>query len=83
MCLSAPPLCRRRLRRMCRTGGSPTGRGLHSSTSQLTVSAFCGTGGAFGVCFRGVDEVSGDIKGSLGCVFVSGTAQVELKIGRV
>ena len=30
------------------------GRGLHSSTSQLNVSAFCGIGGAFGGYLGGV-----------------------------
>ena len=31
-----------------------TGRGLHSSTSRLNVSAFCGIGGAFVGCLGGV-----------------------------
>ena len=30
------------------------GRGLHSSTCQLNVSAFCGIGGAFRGCLGGV-----------------------------
>jgi len=30
------------------------GRGLHSSTLQLNLSAFCVTGGAFRGCFGGV-----------------------------
>ena len=31
-----------------------SGRGLHSFTFQLNVSAFCGTGGAFRGCLGGV-----------------------------
>ena len=32
----------------------PPGRGLHSPTVRLNVSALCGIGGAFRVCFGGV-----------------------------
>jgi hypothetical protein len=59
----------------------PGARGLHSSIFQLNLSAFCGTGGAFGGFFlrvygkvRGYEEVSR-------VHFVSETAQVELKSG--
>jgi len=57
----------------------PTARGLHSSTIQLNVSAFCRIGGA----------LMGRLGGIRGCqgmsrvYFVSETAQVELKSGRV
>ena len=34
--------------------GVPAGRGLHSSTFQLNVSAYCGIGGAFRGCLRSV-----------------------------
>ena len=44
------------------------GRGLHSLTSQLNLSAFCGTWGAFRGCVGGVEEVSGGIRGCLGCI---------------
>ena len=44
------------------------GRGLHSSTSQLNLSAFRGIGGALRGCVRGVQEVSGGIRGYLGYV---------------
>jgi len=55
------------------------GRGLHSFTSQLNLSAFYGIGGACRGCVARV-------KGCLwcaGCVCVSDTAQVELKSERV
>ena len=35
------------------------GRGLHSSTFRLNVSALCGVGGAIRDCLGGVEEVSG------------------------
>ena len=35
----------------------PTGRGLHSFTFRLNVSAFCGIEGAFRGCLRGVHGV--------------------------
>jgi hypothetical protein len=41
------------------------GRGLHSSTFQLSLSAFCGIGGAFRGCLGGVQGVSGGIRGWL------------------
>ena len=49
------------------------GRGLHSFTLQLKLSAFCGyRGGMEAVC-----------RGCQGCACVSETAQVELRSGRV
>jgi len=39
----------------------PAFRGLHSSTSQLNVSVFCGIGGAFTGYLRGVIQVSGNL----------------------
>ena len=59
------------------------GRGLHSFTFQLNVSAFCGIGGAFRGSFRGCSGVLGGMRGCAGWVFLSETAQVELKSGRV
>jgi len=46
-----------------RRAGAPArgGRGLHSSTSQLNVSAFNGIGGALSGCLVGVCKVSGGI----------------------
>ena len=42
------------------------GRGLHSSTFQLNLSAFCGIGDAFRDCLGGVLGVRGDIRGQFG-----------------
>jgi len=39
-----------------------SGRGLHSSTFQLNVSAFCGQGVRRGVVEGGVEEVLGGIR---------------------
>ena len=69
-------------RRICQIDRSDT-RGLHSFIFQLNVSAFCGIGSAFRDCLGGVSGVSGGIRGCLRCVFVSETAQVELRSGRV
>jgi len=55
------------------------GRGLHSFTFQLNISAFHGIGGAFWGYLGGVYDVPGVLRGG----FVSQTAQVELKSGRV
>jgi hypothetical protein len=44
------------------------GRGLHSSTFRLNVSALCGIGGAFRGCLGVVYGVSGGIGGRLGCI---------------
>jgi hypothetical protein len=59
------------------------GRGLHSSTFRLNLSAFCGIRGAIRGC-QGV--VRGGIRryyGVFRVYFVSETAQVELISGRV
>jgi hypothetical protein len=64
-------------------GGGGGGRGVHSSTFRLNVSAFCETGGAIRCCFRGcVGGVMGD-QGVFRVYFVSETALVELKSGGV
>jgi hypothetical protein len=55
------------------------GSGLHSSTFQLNLSAFCGIRGARRGC---VARVKGCL-GCVGCFLVSDTAQVELRSGRV
>jgi hypothetical protein len=47
---------------------SIVGRGLHSSTFRLNVSAVCGIGGAFRCCLRGERGVSGGIRGCLGYI---------------
>jgi hypothetical protein len=47
---------------------SAMGRGSHSSTFRLNLSAFCGKGGALGGCLGGVQGVSGVIRAWLGCV---------------
>jgi hypothetical protein len=52
----------------CHPDNLPPGRGLHSSTFRLNVSAFCGLGGACRGCIRGLQEVSRDSRGCLGCV---------------
>ena len=50
------------------TWGRVRGRGLHSPTFQLNLSALCGIGGASRGCLGGVREVSGGIKGCLRCI---------------
>jgi len=45
----------------------PGCRGLHSSTFRLTVSAFCGIGGAFRDCSAGVLGVLEGIRGIRVC----------------
>ena len=62
---------------------SSMGRGLHSFTFQLKVSAFYGIRGAIRGYSWGDYEVLGSFRGCKGCVFVSETAQVELRSGRV
>jgi len=59
------------------------GRGLHSSTIRLNVSALCGIGGARRGCLGGVYRGCQGYSGVSGVYFVSETAQVELKSGRV
>ena len=44
------------------------GRGLHSSTFRLNVSAFYGMGGAFRGCGGGVQEVAGGVRGCVRCI---------------
>jgi hypothetical protein len=46
----------------------PDGRGLHSSTFRLNLSASCGIGGAFRCCLGGVWEVSRGVRACSGCV---------------
>ena len=69
-----------------------SGRGLHSSTLSLNLSAFCGIGGACRGCLAGVQGVLGGIRGCLGGVrgyqgvfrvyYVTETAEVELKVDK-
>ena len=53
--------------RRCHQQGVP-GRGLHSSTFRLNVSAFCGIRGACWGCLGGDQDVSGGMRGCLGCI---------------
>ena len=62
-----------------------SGRGLHSST-RLNLSGFCGIGVLVALVegvFRRCQGVFRSIRGCSGCIFVSVTAQVELRSGRV
>ena len=61
----------------------PQPRGLLSSTFRLSVSAFCGAGGAFRGCLGGVQGVLRGLRACFRVYFVSETAEVELKSGRV
>jgi hypothetical protein len=66
--------------------GCAAGRVLHSSTFWLNLSAFCGIGGVCRGCLGDVYEVLRGLRGDQGVFrvyFVSETAQVELKSGRV
>jgi len=54
-------------------------RGLNSSTFRLNVSAFCGVGSECRGCVGGIRRYSGLYR----VYFMSETAEVELKIGRV
>ena len=58
------------------------GRGLHSSTFRLNVSAFCGTGGAFRGCLGGAQEVNGGITGCLrvGCILCQKRLRLSWKV---
>ena len=47
------------------------GRGLHSSTSHLTVSTLCGIRGAFKGCLRG--DMIYDVECRLSCCFRNGS----------
>ena len=49
-------------------GGVPRGRGLHTPTFRLNVSAFCGIGGAINGCSGGVRQAFGDIRPCHGCI---------------
>ena len=62
---------------------APLARGLHSSVSQLNLSASYGIGGARRGCVARVQGVFGGAYGVLGTFFVSESAQVELKSGRM
>ena len=67
-------------------GASARGRGLHSFTSQLDLSAFCGAGCARRDCAALVKGVLRGVRGGVGCVgcfCASDTAQIELKSERV
>ena len=59
--------CARRTSRPL-AAGKQSGRGLHSSTFQLNLSAFGGIGGAYWGCLGVVCEVLGGIRGCLGCI---------------
>jgi len=59
------------------------GRGLHSSTFRLNVSALCGIRGAFRGCLRGWVGGVREYDGLRGVCFESEVVQVELKSGRV
>jgi hypothetical protein len=61
---------------------TPPGRGLHSSTCRINVSASCGKGGALGAVKGVVLGVEGYLR-VVRVYFVSSTAQVELKSRRV
>jgi hypothetical protein len=60
----------------------PGNRGLHSSTSQLNVSAFRGIGGAFRGYVEGDEGFLGGIRGVWGIIFVFEKAQFKLRSGR-
>jgi len=47
----------------------PPGRGLHSPTFRLNVSALCGIGGALRVCLGGAQGMLGGISGVSGGVY--------------
>jgi hypothetical protein len=61
----------------------PVSRVLHSFTVKLNVSAFCGIGGVSRGSLWGDWGMLGGIRACLGCAFVSETAQVVLRIGRM
>jgi len=60
-----------------------SGRGLHSSTFRLNLSAFCAIGGAFRGSLVGGYRVLAGCKGVSRVQFVSETAKVEPRSGRV
>jgi hypothetical protein len=61
----------------------PPTRGLHSSTFRLNVSAFCGIRGCIYELFFGCLAGGRGHQGVFRVYFVSETAQVEMKSGRV
>ena len=64
--------------------GGVRGRGLHSFTSQLNLSAFYGIGGGRRGCVARVKGVFGGAEGVyVGCFLVTDNAQVELGSERV
>ena len=72
--------------RVCRERHGAGGRGLHSSTGWLNLSASGGIGGACRGRFGGLSGVLGGIRGCEGVCrlyFVSEMPEVELKSGRV
>jgi hypothetical protein len=81
--LRATPWRWRRRSRAARAGAWTWGRGLHSFTSQLDLSACYGTRGARRGCVARVKGVFGGVRGCVGCFCVSDTAQVEQGSERV
>ena len=86
--LPPPRLATRRWRRCGAWTPPPPPRGLHSSTFRLNLSALYGIGGARRACVARVESALGGVRGCQGVfrvcrVFVSDTAQVELRGGRV
>jgi hypothetical protein len=65
------------------SGNEPGCRGLHSSNFRLNVSAFCAIGGALRGSLGGCEGCFSVYEGLFRVYFVSETAQVELKSGRV
>ena len=60
-----------------------SGKGLHSSTFRINVSALGVIGGALRGCLGVIWGVSEGVRGCIVCVSMSEMAQVELKSGRV
>jgi len=56
------------------------GRGLHSSTSQLNLSAFYGRGDALRGCVGGAQEVSRDIRGYSGILLCKKCLRLSLEV---
>ena len=61
----------------------PNGKGLHSSTFQLNVSAFCGIEGCDHGLFKGCLGGNRQYQDVFRVYFAWKTAQVEFKSGRV
>jgi hypothetical protein len=67
-------------------GGGAGGRGLHSSTFRLNLSALCGIGVHLGVVqglCRRCQGVLRSIRGCSGCILCQKRLKVELRSGRV